>query len=71
MDIILIIVGIVVGIGIYILGRQRGKKVIWDTAYYAGRHAGWKDCENLLIDRMIKSEHIDLTRREILDEFIC
>ena len=71
MDFLLILTGLIVGIGIYILGRERGKKVGWSPAYYKGRAEGWAACETLLLERMVKSKNLDLTKREILDEFIC
>ena len=38
-------------------------------SYYKGRMDGWKACENLVMERMVKSKNIGLTKREILNEF--
>ena len=51
------------------LGYRYGKRAAQPNIYYNGKAEGWKACEDLVIERMVKSKNMDLTRREVLDEF--
>ena len=52
------------------LFHRIGKRSAQPDIYYKGRGEGWHACENLIIERMVKSKNMNLTEREILDEFI-
>ena len=68
-DTVIAIAGLVgmtfAAIGFYRLGA-RSKQT---ASHWEGRMDGWRACENLIIERMVKSKNMDLTKREILDEF--
>jgi hypothetical protein len=47
-----------------------GSKSAQQGSYWKGRGEGWKACEELIIYRILKSEKINLTEEEVLEELI-
>lgn len=47
-----------------------GTKSAQQTSYWQGRAEGWRACEDMVIDRAVKSKKIDLTKEEVLEELV-
>ena len=53
-----------------ILFYRVGSKSAQPATYWKGRGEGWRACEDSIIGRIAKSEKIDLTEEEVLEELI-
>jgi hypothetical protein len=50
----------------YSIGKKSGR----EAGYWKGRGEGWGACEDLVVGRATRSEKINLTEEEILEELI-